>query len=94
MVHFLYDARGHKAELHFLRDRAGREVDFLITLNKKPWFAVEVKQSGQEIAPPLRYFGERLQIPFLYQVALESNIDFIQRNIRVMSAEKFLSGLV
>lgn len=94
MAHFLYDARGYKAELHFLRDRAGHEVDFLVTINKKPWFAVEVKQSDREVSPHLRYFADRLQVPFLYQVIQEPGVDFIQRGIRVMSAEKFLGGLV
>lgn len=94
MVHFLYDARGYKTELHFLRDRAGHEVDFLVTINKKPWFAVEVKQSDREVSPHLRYFADRLQVPFLYQVIQGPGVDFIQRGIRVMSAEKFLAGLV
>jgi len=94
MAHFLYDAQGYKAELYFLRDAEAREVDFLITINKKPWFAVEVKLSNIKPSKHLRYFIKKLKIPYAYQVIKKSNIDFLQDNIRVISADKFLTGLI
>lgn len=39
------------AALHYLRNRAGREVDFLVTLAREPWFAVEAQVSDLTIAP-------------------------------------------
>ena len=93
-IHFLYDTEGYKAELHFLRDREGREVDFLVSVNKKPWMAVEVKLSNKEISKNLKYFSERLKIPFIYQVVKEKGVDFTVNGIRAISADKFLSGLV
>lgn len=94
MAHFFYDTAGYKIELNFLRDRECREVDFLISVDKKPWLAVEVKSTNQEISKNLRYFAEKLKIPFVYQVIREKNVDFTQNNIRVISADKFLSGLI
>ncbi|MBU4369197.1 ATP-binding protein [Patescibacteria group bacterium] len=94
IVHFLHDSEGHKAELQFLRDIEGRETDFLITINKKPWLAVETKLSDKKISKHLKYFAEKLDIPFLYQITKEPNVDFWQDNIRVISAEKFLGGLI
>jgi len=94
LCHFLYDARGYKAELHYLRDRDGHEVDFLIAVDKKPWMAIEVKKSKQATAKNLNYFGEKLDIPFKYQLVQTEDIDFIQNDIRVMSVDKFLSALV
>ena len=94
LVHFLYDVQGYKAELHYLRDRDGHEVDFLITIDKKPWFAVEVKSSDQNPSKNLLYFGKKLSIPFLYQVVNIENVDFMQKDIRIMSVDKFLSGLI
>jgi len=94
MVHFLHDSEGYKTELHFLRDAQGRETDFLITINKKPWLAIEVKLSDKKVSKHLKYFTKKLNIPFVYQVVKESNIDFWQNNIRVISAEKFLAGLI
>lgn len=94
MCHFLYDAEGYKAELFYLRDIEKREVDFLVTIDKKPWMAVEVKNSDTEISKNMAYFGKKLAIPFQYQVVNLENIDFIQDDIRVISADKFLSGLI
>lgn len=92
--HYLHDVQGYKAELFHLRDIEKREVDFLVTVNKKPWMAIEVKTSDQTISRHLRYFGKKLSIPFQYQLVNIENIDFIQNNIRVMSVDKFLNGLV
>lgn len=94
LCHFLYDTQGYKAELHYLRDRDGHEVDFLVTVDKKPWIAVEVKRSDTKVSKNLRYFGKKLNIPFKYQIVGIENVDFLQDDVRVMSADKFLSGLV
>ena len=94
MTHFLHDAYGHKVELFFLRDIEGREVDFLVAINKKPWLAVEVKSCKEELSGPLKYFANKLKIPFSYQLVSNTGIDHWKKNIRVMSADRFLSGLV
>lgn len=94
LCHYLRDAEGYKTDLYFLRDQDGREVDFLVTCDSKPWFAVEVKSSSAKVAGNLKYFAKKIDIPFLYQVVLENNIDYLNDSIRVMSADKFLSALI
>lgn len=94
MTHFLYDAYGHKVELYFLRDIEGREVDFLVAVNRKPWLGIEVKSGKEDISGPLAYFADKLKTPFTYQLVKETGIDYWKKNIRVMSVDKFLSGLV
>ncbi len=93
-AHFLHDARGHRAELYFLRDIEGREVDFLVTINRKPWLAIEVKSSQEDVSKHLAHFIDKLNIPFAYQLVKEAGVDYWKKNIRVISADKFLSGLV
>ncbi|MBU4257256.1 ATP-binding protein [Patescibacteria group bacterium] len=93
-THYLRDHLGWKAELNFIRDREQREVDFLASINKKPWFAVEVKLKDENISKSLKYFKDRIKIPFSYQVIKENDVDFFKDGIRVMSVDKFLSGLV
>lgn len=93
-AHFLHDALGYKAELYFLRDVEGREVDFLFAVDQKPWFAVEVKTSDRTPSPSLVYFGDRLRIPFLYQVVADAGIDEWHKQVRVLGIEKFLGGLI
>ena len=70
LCHFLEDAEGHAAEVWYLRDRAGREVDFLVTVSRRPWFAVEAKVAETRIDPALVYFRERLGLHHCYQVVL------------------------
>jgi predicted AAA+ superfamily ATPase len=93
-VHFLRDYEGYKTKLYFLRDTIKREVDFLITVNEKPWIAVEAKLSEEIISPHLKYFKERLKIPFAYQVVKKRDIDRFINEIRVVSADRFLCGLI
>jgi len=94
LCHYLYDAKGFKAELFYLRDIEKKEVDFLVAIDKKPWMAIEVKTSDQNISKSLLYFGRKLAIPYLYQLVKIPDVDFIQDNVRVMSVDKFLRGLV
>lgn len=84
---------GFKAKLSFLRDISQREVDCLVTVDEKPWFAVEVKKQQDGPASNLKYFRERLKIPFAYQVIKKSGIDILADGVRVVSAGKFLTGL-
>jgi predicted AAA+ superfamily ATPase len=92
--HYLEDAEGHHMALHYLRDRAGHEVDFLVTADDKPWFAVEAKLRADRADPSLKYFRDRLKIPWTFQVTLEGERDRLEAGIRCLPAAKFLAGLV
>ncbi|MCK4303448.1 MAG: ATP-binding protein [Candidatus Eisenbacteria sp.] len=92
--HYLEDREGHTVQLCYLRDRTGREVDFLVTVNHKPWFAVEAKTSDARVAPPLSYFRERLRIPWVYQVVLKGTRDFVQDGVRCLPAHRFFDALI
>ncbi|MBI5883981.1 MAG: ATP-binding protein [Elusimicrobia bacterium] len=94
LVHWLRDREGFKAGLYFLRDTSKREVDFLVTMEEKPWFAVEVKLNDDGLAPNLRYFRDKLNIPFAYQALKKSGVDRMSDGIRVISADKLLSALI
>jgi hypothetical protein len=94
LVHWLHDHEGFKTGLYFLRDTSKREVDFLVTVDEKPWFAVEVKLNDDSLAPNLRYFREKLDIPFAYQVLKKPGVDRVADGIRIISADKLLPALV
>ncbi len=94
LVHWLHDHEGYRASLCFLRDTSKREVDFLMTLEDKPWFAVEVKTQDESLSSSLRYFRGKLNIPFAYQVLKKSGVDKLIEGIRIISADKLLLGLV
>lgn len=94
LCHLLQDRDGFQTEVHYLRDRTGREVDFLVTLDRKPWLAVEAKTNETAIDPSLIYFRDRLRIPFAYQVVLDGTRDFVQDGVRCLPASQFLGALV
>lgn len=94
LCHFIEDRDGFRMGLHFLRARDGREVDFLTTVDGKPWFAVEVKLAASRVDPALLYFKERLRLPRAYQVTLEGNRDFVEGGVHVLPAARFLAALV
>ncbi len=55
-------------ELYYVRDREKREVDFLITEQRKPYALIEAKLSARDIDPSLRYFSERLKPRYTVQI--------------------------
>jgi predicted AAA+ superfamily ATPase len=94
LVNFLKNHGGYKTRLYYLRNVDKKEVDFLVTVDEKPWFAVEVKLNEEAPDKTLFYFKEKLNIPFVYQVLEKANTDRLKTGIRIVSADKFLSGLV
>jgi len=64
-----------------------------MTYNGKPWFAVECKTAAdRSVNPALHYFGDRLHIPYLYQISLEGRNDLYDGRVRDMPAAKFLGA--
>lgn len=93
-VHFINDHEGYRAELSYLRDVDKREVDFLVTIDGKPWFAVEVKLNDTALSPNLLYFRDRLSIPYIYQIVKKDKVDLLEKGGRILSAGRFLAGLI
>jgi len=94
LCHYLYDYEGYKTSLHFLRNVDKKEVDFLVAVDQKPWFAVETKLAGKTLSKNLLYYKERLGIPYAFQVVKESGTNRLVQGIPVISADCFLGGLV
>ena len=94
LIHFLRDYEGYKANLYFLRSVEKKEVDFFVTIAEKPWFAVEAKIDDTNVSPHLFYFKEKLNIPFCYQVVKKGDVDSFIKGVRIVSADRFLAGLI
>lgn len=93
-INFIEDTQGYRLDLRYLRDIEGKEVDFLVVVDGRPWFAVEVKSQETNISKNLRYFSEKLKIPFAFQLTTMNNVDVEREGVRLMSVEKFLAGLI
>ncbi|MFP4510953.1 MAG: ATP-binding protein [Spirochaetaceae bacterium] len=73
-VHFWTDNEFGSFDLHFLRDKQKREVDFLITREAKPWILIEVKQSATgRVSPALKYYADILPVDHAFQVELDAS---------------------
>lgn len=59
--HFERDTKGKAFQLHYFRDREKREVDFIVTLERKPYFCIEVKSSDETLSQSLAYLHTRIK---------------------------------
>mgnify|MGYP000422952404 CR=1 FL=1 len=91
--HFTQDWGLWPLELHYVRDREKREVDFLLALNKKPWALIEAKLSDRTPSPALNYFAERLKAPHRIQLVLECDRPGMAGDVHVIDAANFLRAL-
>lgn len=98
-VHFWTDCGLGEFELYFLRDKDKREVDFLVTKERKPWMLIEVKNSSKDsLSPSLKYFQEEIRPEYAFQIAFDLDyIDFDFRELKkpkIIPASTFLSQLI
>ena len=98
-VHFWTDCGFGQYDLWFIRDKEKREVDFLVSKDKKPWFLVEVKLSSKGgISKNLVYFQDKIKAKHAFQVVFD--MDYIPGNCFkytdpiIVPAQTFLTQLV
>jgi uncharacterized protein len=94
-IHFQQDVFGRDVELHYFRDLEDREVDFVVTEDRRPIQAVEVKLSQAAISKSLTYFTKKFPDCQSYQIHLNGDKSFVNPlGIRVGSVLDFLQTLV
>ncbi len=94
-VHYQIDTQGRELELRYFRDIDGREVDFILTENGSPIWAIEAKWNDAEISKGLKYFKKKFPDCDAWQISAVGNKDYISKEkIRVLPACKLLSSLV
>jgi predicted AAA+ superfamily ATPase len=84
-VHFLQDALGLDGNLHFLRDKEGREVDFAITRGRRVEELYEAKVSDRNPDPNLLYYARKLRPRACYQVVGDLDKSFVSQDVRFVS---------
>jgi hypothetical protein len=58
---FRKDAFGENWSLYYLRDKEDREVDFVVTRNRRVHWLIEVKSSDADLSRALKYYTEKLK---------------------------------
>lgn len=92
-VHAWSDLGHGEFALHYLRDKEGREVDFVVTRGHRPLVAIECKLADEAPSPALLRFGEALDLPQV-QLVRTPDIDRRRGRTRVVSADRYLAALV
>ena len=91
---YLQESGGYDVELHFLRDQAGREVDFILSAGGRPWMAIEVKTGDPAPSRALSYVLQRMDIPETILVSRKPGLDVVRQGVRQISLDRFLAALV
>lgn len=91
--HFWNDTGEGKFELHYVRNKEKKEIDFLISNKNKPWLLVETKMSETFIdTKTAKGFSASLNCPYV-QVIFNERIWFYKNELLLIDAEIFLRGL-
>ena len=90
----LQDQKAINKSLHYLRDKEGREVDFVISneageLEK----LIEVKTSGNVLNKPLKYFSEKYSVPAFQLVLNLQTEQKLTDSIELRKPSGFLKDL-
>jgi predicted AAA+ superfamily ATPase len=93
-IHYRQDCLGQIYDLHFIRNKQQREVDFLITKNRKPITLIEVKQSDGSESENFHYFTK--YFPEAKKVQLVYNLEkpFLTKNgVQILPMAQWLAKL-
>ena len=98
-IHLWTDYGFGQYGLWFIRDKEKREVDFLVSKDKKPWFLIEVKLSAKGgISKNLLHFHKKIKTKHAFQVVFD--MEYVPKDCFrhtkpiIVPAQTFLSQLV
>jgi predicted AAA+ superfamily ATPase len=93
-VQYLHDVKGENIQLHYLKTKENKEIDFVIARNGKPVQFIEVKHSDKELSPSLNYFAERFKNVEAIQLVHNLHQNETVNGINIMKAGEWLSELI
>jgi predicted AAA+ superfamily ATPase len=91
-LHWMEDFEGQRCALHYLRDKDGRECDFLTLVNKKPDLLIEVKLRDDGISDGLKYYAERIKPRRAIQLVLHLDRPYSKGALEVHDLKSFLKS--
>ena len=59
-LQFIEDTQGLKTSLHYVRTKEGKEIDFLICVDRKPTYLIEIKSSDDAPSNSFEHFSQFL----------------------------------
>ena len=89
-LHFVEDTTGSRCALHYLRDKEKREVDFLLLIDDKPLYLIEVKVSDDTFSPALFRYNNLIPSAKAIQIVLNLREKKMKNNIKMYPVSNFL----
>jgi predicted AAA+ superfamily ATPase len=90
-LQFIEDYYGYDCELRYIRDKEGREVDFVTVIDNKIDELIEVKLSDTTVSPHLKYYQKKLQPRRAVQIVGELERSFDEGEIRVINPMEYFA---
>jgi len=91
-LHYLEDYEGYRYELRYIRDKEGREIDFVILKEGIIEELIEVKYSDESISRSLNYYANKLQVKKTTQIVANLKQPFDRKGISVTNHFLYFSN--
>jgi predicted AAA+ superfamily ATPase len=88
-----YDSAGERWRLYYLRDKEGREVDFVVTLDRRVDWLIEVKAADESLSGSLRYSTRKLRPKESFQLVLHVDKPQERDGVKIVPLTKWLEAL-
>lgn len=93
-IHFREDCLGEQWNLFYLRNKDGREIDFLVTRNEDPTLMIEVKWSDANLSSHFSFFDKYFSAVNKMQLVKELNREKTYPDgTQIRTAHKWLSKI-
>ncbi len=92
-VRYLHDVNGRDTDLHYIKTKDGKEIDFVISENGSPTELIEVRLADSTLSKSLvsiaGHFPDARPVQLVHNLRQEEDI----RGVRVTYAAQWLAGL-
>lgn len=88
-LNFIEDYHGYHCQLHYIRDRDGREVDFVTVIDNQIQDLIEVKLTNTDLSKSLKYYTEKLRPKRAVQIVANLKRPYDKDGIRVTNPIDF-----
>jgi len=92
-AHRAQDVEGETVDLHYIRNKDGQEIDFLVTHDKKPYQLIEVKWRDSALSPHFKKFLAEDSLKRVQVVGELAQSKSFQSGERIEPAKIFLANL-
>lgn len=91
-LHYLEDYEGYRYELRYIRDKEGREIDFVILKEGIIEELIEVKYSDDSISKSLNYYANKLKPKKTTQIVAKLKHPYDSKGIHVTNPFLYFSN--